>query len=105
MAGGMDLHFLRALNFIFRSLKKRQKSLNFPGISGIFLELSASVKYFSDSGEWLFRMPPIQPATMVAWLPVSTDQLAAAAAAVVGNTVAAESWRRLAMVSEWDPGC
>ena len=33
------------------------------GISGIFLEISASEKYFSDSGKWPFHTPPIHTPT------------------------------------------
>ena len=33
------------------------------GISGIFLEISASEKCISDSGKWPFHTPPIHPPT------------------------------------------
>ena len=57
MAGGMELHFFGLWIFKFRSLKFG-KNRSFCGISGIFLEISASEKYFSDSGKWPFHTPP-----------------------------------------------
>ena len=46
----------------FRSLKFGENR-SFCGISGIFLENSASEKYFSDSGKWPFHTPPIHTPT------------------------------------------
>ena len=53
---GYGIANFRALNFKFRSLKFG-KNRSFCGISGIFLENSASEKYFSDSGKWPFHTP------------------------------------------------
>ena len=62
MAEGMELHFFGLWIFKFRSLKFG-KNRSFCGISGIFLEISASEKYFSDSGKWPFHTPPIHTPT------------------------------------------
>ena len=59
---GYGIAFFRALNFKFRSLKFG-KNRSACGISGIFLENSASEKYFSDSGQWPFHTPPIHTPT------------------------------------------
>ena len=46
----------------FRALKSA-KNRSFCGISEMFLQISASEKYFSDSGTWPFHTPPIHTPT------------------------------------------
>ena len=58
--GWVELLFFGLWIFTFRSLKFGE-DCSFCGISGIFLENSASEKYFSDSGKWPFHTPPIPP--------------------------------------------
>ena len=58
----MELHFFGLWIFKFRSLKFG-KNRSFCGISGIFLEISGSEKYFPDSGKWPFHTPPIHTPT------------------------------------------
>ena len=53
---GIEFQFFGLWIFKFRSLKFG-KNRSFCGISGIFLESSASEKYFSDSGKWPFHTP------------------------------------------------
>ena len=62
MAGGMELQFFGLWIFNFRSLKFG-KNRSFCGISRIFLQNSASEKYFSDSGKLPFHAPPIHTPT------------------------------------------
>ena len=59
---GYGIAFFRALNFQISEPEIWRKSL-FCGISGTFLELLASEKYFSDSGKWPFHTPPIHTPT------------------------------------------
>ena len=48
---GYGIAFFRALNFQISEPEIWQKNRSFCGILGIFLEISASEKYFSDSGK------------------------------------------------------
>ena len=59
---GYGIAFFRALNFQISEPEILQNS-SFCGISGIFLQISASEKYFSDSGKWPFHTPPIHTPT------------------------------------------
>ena len=62
MAGGMELHFFGLWDFEFRSLKSGENR-SFCGIAGIYLQISGSENYFSDSGKWPFHTPPIHTPT------------------------------------------
>ena len=64
LVGGMErLGVWNCIFFgLFRSLKFG-KNRSFCGVSGIFLQISASEKYFSDSGKWPFHTPPIHTPT------------------------------------------
>ena len=58
----MELHFLGLWIFNIRSLKFAENR-SFCGISRIFLEISASDKYFSRSGKWPFHTQAIHTPT------------------------------------------
>ena len=60
---GYGIAFFRALNFQISEAEICPKNRSFCGISGIFLEHSASEKYFSDSEKWPFHTPPIHTPT------------------------------------------
>ena len=60
---GYGIAFFRALKFqISEPEKIWQKSLFLQNF-GDFLQISASEKYFSDSGKWPFHTPPIHTPT------------------------------------------
>ena len=48
---GFGIAFFRALNFQIPEPESFCKNRSFCGILGIFLQISASEKYFSDSGK------------------------------------------------------
>ena len=62
---GYGIAFFRALKFKI-SEPEIGKNRSFCGISGIFLQISASEKSFLDSGKWPFRTPPIHTPTISA---------------------------------------
>ena len=64
---GYGIAFFRALNFKFRSLKFGENRF-FCGNPRILLEISASEKYFSDSGKWSFHTPPIHTPTIYIYI-------------------------------------
>ena len=64
---GCGVAFFQALHSQVSEPDIWQRSLFLCTISGIFLEISASEKYFSNSGKLPFYTPPIQP-------PLSADR-------------------------------
>ena len=70
--GGPGIAFFRALKFQISEPEIWKKNRSLCGISGIFLEISASEKNFPDSGKWPFHMPPIYTSTKCR--PITTNK-------------------------------
>ena len=60
---GYGIAFFRALKFQSSEPENWPKFSSFCGIRGIFLQISASDKYFSGSGKWPFHTPPVHTPT------------------------------------------
>ena len=60
---GYGIAIFRALNFQISEPEIGNKNRSFCRIPGIFLENSASERYFSDSGKWPFHTPTIHTPT------------------------------------------
>ena len=77
MDWGYGIAFFRALNFQISEPEIWRKSLWLRNLR-ILLEISASEKYFSDSGKWPFHTPPIHTPTKCRPTKVSQRQTASA---------------------------